>query len=78
VVLVLRQAQDEDHSQAQQQENLILSSSKDEVFGRPDRGRVPRGDHPRTSSRIALSSPSSVNGNILSFINCFITPIDWV
>jgi hypothetical protein len=32
VVLVLRQAQDEAHSQARQYENLILSLSKDEVF----------------------------------------------
>jgi len=34
MVLVLRQAQDEDQLQAQRVENLILSLSKDEVFGR--------------------------------------------
>jgi len=32
VALVLRQAQDEDHLQTEQTENLILSLSKDEVF----------------------------------------------
>jgi len=32
VVLVLRQAQDEDQIQARQLKNLILSLSKDEVF----------------------------------------------
>jgi len=32
VVLVLRQAQDEDHFQASAVQNLILSLSKDEVF----------------------------------------------
>jgi hypothetical protein len=32
VVLVLRQAQDEDQGEAETVENLILSLSKDEVF----------------------------------------------
>jgi len=36
VVLVLRQAQDEDHLQARAVENLILSLSKDGVFDPPE------------------------------------------